>query len=196
MSYDHIAPYTKGKSKKSRMWHKSIEVSNDVLNKHYHPYEAKTARHYYVDHIVYFFRKSALDYMHKIWSKELARTSAQKFRSENDMVISYLHHNMLLEEGAGVPVFEKGKTIRWTNTRKRNAAKWNKMSKNGNITGFCVQDEFKYGKNPGEIERESNYLVNLLCNRFPYQTSFERGPNPCNLKNTRRRLNINSHESS
>lgn len=185
MSYDHIAPFTGGKNAKSKMWHKSMEVSNNALNRHYHPHEQKAAKHYYVDHIVYFFRKSALEYMHRIWGKELARTSAQKFRDENDMVTSYLHHNMLLEEGAGVPVFDKGKTIRWTNTRKRNTKRWNKISQNGNITGFCIQDEFKYNKNPADIEKESAYLLDLLCSRFPQPTPFERDPNPCKIKTSR-----------
>lgn len=186
MSYDHVAPFTQAKNKKSKMWHKSIEISNDVFNKHYHPYEANTTMHYYADHIVYFFRKSALDYMHKIWDKDLEKTSAQKFRSENDMVISYLHHNMLLEEGAGVPVFDKGKTIRWTNDHKRNKSRWNKVVKNDNLTGFCIQDEFKYSKDIEEIENESKYLIDVLCSRFPTPSPFEKDSNPCKVPKTKK----------
>ena len=179
MSYDHIAPFTEGKSKKSKMWHKSIENSNKVFNRYYHPREQRVAMHYYADHIVYYFRKSALIQMHQIWPRELEKTSAQRFRSGEDMVISYIHHNMLLEENAGIPAFDKGKTIRWSNSRWRNSLRWSKILESDGIIGFCIQDEFKYSKDYSEIERETDHLTDVLCSKFFHSSPYEADSNPC-----------------
>ena len=178
MSYDHAAPFTRSRNKKSIPWHKTIAYSNTKINSLYHPDNPET-RHYYADHIVYFFRKSALEYMHQLWGPELDDTSSQKFRSEQDMVISFLHHNVLLEENIGFPKFELGKTIRWRNVHAKNVRAWGKVF-NSSYLGFCVQDEFDYNSDMGEIANETKYLNKLLCQRFPKQSYFELShDNPC-----------------
>lgn len=178
MSYDHAAPFIRAQLMKSYVWHKSIEYSNTILNKYYHPNDPET-QHYYADHIVYFFRKSALEYMHQLWGPELDDTSSQKFRSERNMVISFLHHNLILEENIGIPKFNLGKTIRWRNFREKNVKMWSKLKKD--YIGFCIQDEFNYDGHESDIVNETNFLTSLLCERFPNQSYFELSyDNPCN----------------
>ena len=180
MSYDHAAPFTRSRNPRSIPWHKMIEYSNNVLNKYYHP-NAMDTRHYYADHIVYFFRKSALEYMHSLWGPELDNTSGQRFRSEENMVISFLHHNVLLEENIGIAKFNPGKTIRWGNTHYKNVKRWNKIEKKH--ISFCIQDEFNYDGNEEEIINETKHLTSLLCSRYPTQSYFELSyDNPCNEK--------------
>lgn len=180
MSYDHAAPFSHSRNARSIPWHNSITYSNDYINKHYHPNHPGT-RHYYADHIVYFFRKSALEYMHQIWGPELDDTSSQKFRSEHNMVISFLHHNVILEENIGIPKFNLGKTIRWRNVHMKNIKMWNKIT-NDTYLGFCIQDEFDYNGSPDEIKNEVVFLNKKLCQRFPNRSYFELSYNdPCKL---------------
>lgn len=180
MSYDHAAPFEHGANPRSILWHKTMAYSNNYINKYYHP-DAMDTRHYYADHIVYFFRKSALEYMHSLWGPELDNTSSQKFRSEENMVISFLHHNLLIEENIGIAKFNLGKTIRWRNIHARNIRMWSKIEK-GSYLGFCVQDEFNYDESLSEIQNEVKFLTRLLCNRYPTQSYFELTyDNPCKL---------------
>ena len=177
MSYDHAAPFTQSRNRKSIPWHNSITYSNKKINSYYHPTKPDT-RHYYADHIVYFFRKSVLEYMHQIWGPELDDTSSQKFRSERNMVISFIHHNLMIEENVAITKFNLGKTIRWRNSRAKNMRMWKKLEKN--YLAFCIQDEFDYNGRDEEIINETNYLNELLCNRFPRQSRFELiHDNPC-----------------
>ena len=171
MSYDHAAPFTHSRNKRSIPWHNSITYSNNKINSYYHPTNPGT-RHYYADHIVYFFRKSALEYMHQLWGPELDDTSSQKFRSERNMVISFIHHNLMIEENIAIPKFSIGKTIRWRNVHARNIRMWNKIE-NSTYLGFCIQDEFDYDGEEAEIMNEVTFLTKMLCKKFSSQSYFE-----------------------
>ena len=159
-------------------WHRSTTYANTVLNRLYHPKEPNTT-HRYPCHNVHFLRKSILEYIHNVWDKEIVETASSRFRTEKDIPIFFMHHNVALEEGLGTEKTCDTKVVGWRNKHDHNTWAWNKIKGNKHTT-FCIQDEFS-DQTSGSFKNETKFLEEMLCVKYPQKSFAEKDDdaNPC-----------------
>lgn len=162
----------------SNTWHRSTTHANTVLNKFYHPSNIDTC-HRYPCHNVYFLRKSVLKYIHEVWNSDITETASNRFRSDRDIPIFFMHHNVALEEGLGTENLCDTKVVGWRNSHDHNKWAWGKIGGN-KYTTFCIQDEFS-DQNDGSFVSETKFLEELLCLKYPEKSFAEKEDdvNPC-----------------
>ncbi|MDZ4676576.1 MAG: stealth conserved region 3 domain-containing protein [Oligoflexia bacterium] len=141
-----------------------------LLNKRY----GKKKR-YFLCHIPYIYHKTAFEKMHRVWKKELTRTSKAKFRDWKNVVPTFLHHYYLIQDkkhGLKFQLVSKKKTDRefvfgvLTDDVKKTREIFRKIEKK-KPKFYALNDNFS----EPEI---AHMLDKFLAKQLPKKSSFEK----------------------
>ena len=174
---------TKRKSplNKKDAWSRTVDASNTLLNKWYHPDDLETP-HNLPSHVGYPMDRDILKLAAERWKDEYMTISRHRSRNDKDLAIPFLTTNLALEEGAATPTGKvRGRLLYWGNSMKANQKMW------GYLTEFkgksvCLNDKFTQGPPSEEVIAD---LEEKLCSLFPERSAYEDpdSPNPCDKYN-------------
>lgn len=122
-------------------WHRTIGLSNTLLNSYYNP-DTQPVRYHYEGHNTRLFRTEILKTMAERWPDDYARTSSHRFRDESDVAIPFLHNNVALIEYGGVSNEElRAANYYGTFTIRRDGMiKEVRNIRKGNYISWCLND--------------------------------------------------------
>ena len=122
-------------------WHRTIGLSNSMLNKYYNP-DSQPVRYHYEGHNTRLFRTDILKTMAERWPKDYARTASHRFREENDVAIPFLYNNVALIEFGGVANEELRLANYYGNfmMRKDGMIKEVRNIRKANCISWCLND--------------------------------------------------------
>ena len=158
-------------------WHSSVAHSNALLQQHY--YRARDSRgrraaavpHRYPSHTCYAMRRDVLRAVQQHWPAESRRTSAHRFRADDDLAVPFLQMNVALEE-FGATVAHRPHRLAygtWSPDARANDATWQRLWAAPRLC-MCLND--RLDASPAS-QREIARLNSLFQQRFPVPSSFE-----------------------
>ena len=163
-------------------WHSSVLHSNALLHAHY--YRATDSRgrraaavpHRYPSHTCYAMRRDVLRAVHAHWPAETRRTSAHRFRADDDLAVPFLQMNVALEE-FGATVAHRPDRLAygtWSPDARANDATWQRLWA---VPRLCMCLNDRLDPSPAS-QREIARLNTLFQQRFPVPSSFELSSSP------------------
>lgn len=163
----YTAPETK--EMQNNIWHESVGRTNRMISKYYYPGKI-VKKHHYAGHHCYFFDKNILRLVGDRYTKQIDKTTASKFRSENDVTVPILHASTALEE-FGANIYRKHFAfLAWSEDHERNEASWNSLLGQESPCS-CINDEIDPSP---EGESEFENLRGKMCTIFPDPSPLEK----------------------
>lgn len=164
-------------SRPNFQWHRTIDRTNIILNKWYHPDNLATP-HHFPQHVFYPLDRDILQMAAYRWKDEFVNTSKRRHRDSSDLAIPFLGTNMALEEGAASATNKvAGALLYWQNNHTLNQRTWEFIQKFRGKS-VCLNDKFKASPPTEPIIKD---LEKKLCSLYPERSAFEdpNAPNPC-----------------
>ena len=153
-------------------WHKTITVSMETFKKQY---PQDNVNLYYTAHQMYFYRRSVLKELHEIFKEKIDYTIRQHVRSQQDIVLNFLHGHYMAREGLGYPIFEHPSMLSFyviKGSLIKNKVGFDKMAKK-DVPFIVLNDEIKSKRDTKKVIKAAKHLEDNLEQIYPNKTPFE-----------------------
>ncbi|ELP94823.1 hypothetical protein EIN_247170 [Entamoeba invadens IP1] len=163
-----VAPNKEGE--KTSIWHRSVSTSNKLVSDKYG--NGNTLQHPYPSHHCYFMLTDTLNFMENTWKDNYTAARQNKFRKANDIVISFLHAAVTVEENKGEYVKQRRNFYFnwWTGNHTQNSYTMNHIAKKENYC-VCLNDDIADATN---ADREIEFLYKEYSKVLPDPCPFEK----------------------